>query len=104
MGVPVIAIDGPSASGKGTIAGRVAKALGFHYLESGALYRVLALISLREDTGDEARLADLAAGMDVVFRDGEAVLDEEDVSEKIRAEIGRASCRERVESWGGAGA
>jgi cytidylate kinase len=86
MGVPVIAIDGPSASGKGTIAGRVAKALGFHYLESGALYRVLALISLREDTLEEARLADLAAEMDVVFRDGEAVLDDEDVSDKIRAE------------------
>jgi len=86
MGVPVIAIDGPSASGKGTIAGRVAKALGFHYLESGALYRVLALISLREDALDEARLAELAAEMDVVFRDGEAVLEEEDVSDKIRAE------------------
>ena len=46
--VPVIAIDGPSASGKGTIAQRVAQALGFHYLESGALYRVIALLSLRE--------------------------------------------------------
>ncbi|HEX9398446.1 MAG TPA: (d)CMP kinase, partial [Burkholderiales bacterium] len=41
---PVIAIDGPSASGKGTIAQRVAQALGFHYLESGALYRLVALV------------------------------------------------------------
>jgi cytidylate kinase len=83
---PVIAIDGPSASGKGTIANRVARRLGFHYLESGALYRVLALISLREDTGDEARLADAAGRMDVAFQDGEVLLDEEDVSDKIRSE------------------
>src|SRR3982751_4451997 len=68
---PVIAIDGPSASGKGTIAGRVAKRLGFHYLESGALYRLVALRSLRADTMDEQRLAALADSMDVVFDVGE---------------------------------
>ena len=87
MSVPVIAIDGPSASGKGTIASIVARRLGFHYLESGALYRVLALISLREDTVDEARLAGLAAGMDVLFRDGEILLEDEDVSDKVRSEM-----------------
>ena len=54
---PVIAIDGPSASGKGTIASRVAKQLGFHYLESGALYRLIALLSLREGTVEENALA-----------------------------------------------
>ena len=86
MGVPVIAIDGPSASGKGTIASRVARELGFHYLESGALYRVLALISLREGTLDEQRLAELAARMDVVFQDGEIVLEDEDVRDKVRSE------------------
>ena len=86
MDVPVIAIDGPSASGKGTIASRAAHELGFHYLESGALYRALALISLREQTVDEARLAGLAAGMDLAFQDGEVLLDDEDVSDKIRAE------------------
>lgn len=86
MDVPVIAIDGPSASGKGTIASRVARALGFHYLESGALYRVLALLSLREDTLDEARLAELAARMDVLFQEGEVLLEDEDVSDKIRSE------------------
>jgi cytidylate kinase len=86
MDAPVIAIDGPSASGKGTIASRVARQLGFHYLESGALYRVLALVSLREDTLDEARLGELAARMDVAFHDGEVLLDDEDVSDKIRAE------------------
>jgi len=83
---PVIAIDGPSASGKGTIASRVARELGFHYLESGALYRLLALLSLRENTLDEARLAHLAAHMDVEFVDGEVLLEDEDVSDKIRSE------------------
>lgn len=86
MNVPVIAIDGPSASGKGTIASRVARELGFHYLESGALYRVLALLSLREDSLEEARLAEVAARMDVSFQGGDALLDDEDVSSHIRSE------------------
>jgi len=83
---PVIAIDGPSASGKGTIASRVARALGFHYLESGALYRLLALLSLREGTVDEQRLARLAQHMDAEFAGGEVLLEDEDVSDKIRSE------------------
>lgn len=83
---PVIAVDGPSASGKGTIAGRVARELGFHYLESGALYRLLALLSLREGTLDAGRLAHLAAHMDVEFAGGEVLLEDEDVSDKIRSE------------------
>ncbi len=83
---PVVAIDGPSASGKGTIASRVAKRLGFHYLESGALYRLIALLSLREGTVDATRLAELAEQMDVVFDDGEIVLGDEAVTEKIRSE------------------
>lgn len=86
VSVPVIAIDGPSASGKGTIANLVARRLGFHYLESGALYRVLALVSLREDTLDEARLADVAGHMDIAFQGGEVLLDDEDVSSHIRSE------------------
>lgn len=86
MSVPVIAIDGPSASGKGTIASRVAKQLGFHYLESGALYRLLALLSLRQGTVDEQRLASLARHMDVEFAGGEVLLEDEDVSDKIRSE------------------
>jgi cytidylate kinase len=86
MKAPVIAIDGPSASGKGTIASRVAKRLGFHYLESGALYRLIALLSLRESTVDEQRLAQMAEEMDVLFDDGEIVLGDEQVSEKIRSE------------------
>ena len=83
---PVIAIDGPSASGKGTIASRVARRLGFHYLESGALYRLIALISLRESSLDESRLARLAESMDVAFNDGEILLEDEDVGDKIRSE------------------
>jgi cytidylate kinase len=83
---PVIAIDGPSASGKGTIASRVARELGFHYLESGALYRVLALVSLREGTLEEKRIAYLASHMDVEFAGGEVLLEDEDVSDKIRSE------------------
>ena len=86
MSAPVIAIDGPSASGKGTIASRVAKQLGFHYLESGALYRLLALIALREGVTDEARLAELAEHMDVVFDDGDTWLGDEAVTEKVRSE------------------
>jgi CMP/dCMP kinase len=87
MKAPVIAIDGPSASGKGTIASRVAKELGFHYLESGALYRLVALISLREDTLDEKRLAELAEEMDVLFEEGDISLGEEHVTEKVRSEV-----------------
>ena len=74
MTAPVIAIDGPSASGKGTIASRVAKKLGFHYLESGALYRVVALMALREGLTD------------VLFDDGEIWLGDEAVTEKVRSE------------------
>ena len=86
MNAPVIAIDGPSASGKGTIASRVAKKLGFHYLESGALYRVVALLALRHDVTDEAELAALAADMDVLFDLGEVLVGEETVTEKVRSE------------------
>jgi 3-phosphoshikimate 1-carboxyvinyltransferase len=66
---PVIAIDGPSASGKGTVAARVAAALGFAYLDSGALYRLTALAAQRAAVAwdDEAGVAAIAAGLDVVF-------------------------------------
>ena len=76
--IPVIAIDGPSASGKGTIASRVAAALGFHYLESGALYRLVALAG--------GVPAQSARQLDVAFRDGKIFLKEQDVTEDIRAE------------------
>lgn len=88
MTIPVIAIDGPSASGKGTLASRVAATLGFHYLESGALYRLVAFASRRAGIGDddEAALARLAAGLDVRFSDGKILLSGEDVTEDLRSE------------------
>jgi cytidylate kinase len=85
---PVIAIDGPSASGKGTVAAQVARALGFHYLDSGALYRLATLAALRSGTAldDEAALAALAGRMNVDFRDGTPLLDGRDVSAELRTE------------------
>jgi cytidylate kinase len=86
VSVPVIAIDGPSASGKGAVASRVATALGFHYLESGALYRVIALLAMRGRESEEARLAEVAAGMPLTFRDSRIVLEQQDVTDEVRSE------------------
>ncbi|ABE49196.1 (d)CMP kinase [Methylobacillus flagellatus] len=86
--VPVIAIDGPSASGKGTVAQRVAKALGYHYLDSGAIYRIAALAALRRGISwqDEAALAKLAQELDICFLDDEIYLDGEIITEAVRTE------------------
>jgi cytidylate kinase len=86
--VTVIAIDGPAASGKGTVAAGVARALGFHLLDSGALYRLVAYKALRAgtDTGDAAGLAALAAALDVRFDAGRIVLEGVDVTDLIRHE------------------
>ncbi len=84
--IPVIAIDGPSASGKGTVARRVAQALGFHYLESGALYRLLALVSLKDDVRDEPSLVACARRMAVEFAGDRILVDKQDVTEDIRSE------------------
>lgn len=86
--LPVIAIDGPTASGKGTIAQRAAAALGFHYLDSGALYRLTALAALRAGVplDDAARVAAVAAELPVTFPDGRIELAGEDVGDAIRAE------------------
>jgi cytidylate kinase len=86
VSAPVIAIDGPSASGKGTIAKRVAQALRFHYLESGALYRLVALTALRQGLQDEQAIAQAAEAMDVVFVEDEILLEDQDVSSQIRHE------------------
>jgi cytidylate kinase len=86
VSVPVIAIDGPSASGKGTIAKRVAAALGFHYLESGALYRLVALLAFRRGLKDEPAIAQAAEEMDVLFSDDEILLEDQEVSSQIRHE------------------
>lgn len=85
---PIITIDGPSASGKGTVAERVAAVLGFHFLDSGALYRLTALSAMKNGVAldDEARVAELATVLPATFRDGAVWLVDENVSDAIRAE------------------
>ena len=92
-GIPVIAIDGPSGSGKGTIARQVAAALAFHLLDSGALYRLVALATNRReaDSPDEEAIASIAAGLDVRFSTDEygceqVWLSGEEVSAELRTE------------------
>jgi cytidylate kinase len=86
--VPVIAVDGPAASGKGTIAAGVARALGFHLLDSGALYRLVALKALQAHIpfDAEAPLAAATEALDAVFDGGRVRLDGRDVTEAIRGE------------------
>jgi cytidylate kinase len=86
--VPVIAIDGPSASGKGTVAQAVANELGFHYLNSGALYRTVALAALEAGTDleDDSILADIAMNIIAKFNGDSVELGGRDVTEAIRAE------------------
>ncbi|MDP3271490.1 (d)CMP kinase [Limnobacter sp.] len=88
---PVIAIDGPTASGKGTVAALVAGRLGYHYLDSGAIYRVLAVAveqaALNPDLPvDLLRIIPMAANLPVQFRDDRILLGGVDVSESIRTE------------------
>ncbi|WP_373746251.1 (d)CMP kinase [Neisseria dentiae] len=84
----IIAIDGPSASGKGTVASRVAAALGFDYLDSGALYRLTALYAQQRnaDWGDEAAIAALAGQLPAEFDGNRILLDGRDVTDAIRTE------------------
>jgi 3-phosphoshikimate 1-carboxyvinyltransferase len=88
--VPVICIDGPTASGKGTLAAEVARLLGYHYLDSGSLYRVTGLAmrraGLSADAPHEARIAALAAALPLQFAEGTVLLAGEDVSDEIRTE------------------
>lgn len=96
---PVIAIDGPAASGKGTVAESVARALAFRYLDSGSLYRLVALKAL--DTGvtldDEARLGTLAEALNASFEDGRIRLDGVDVTDAVRSEpVGAGASRVAV--------
>jgi CMP/dCMP kinase len=86
--ITVIAIDGPSASGKGTIAQLVAEKLGFHYLDSGALYRLVALQAMRlgANYADETMLTEIATNLDVAFEGQKILLTGKDVSDSIREE------------------
>ncbi|MEW7985794.1 MAG: (d)CMP kinase [Candidatus Thiodiazotropha sp.] len=94
--VPVITVDGPSGSGKGTLAQRIAEALGWHFLDSGAIYRVLGLMVERAGIGGENvdKIADMAKVMPLSFDQGRVLLDGEDVSRIIRTEtIGNAASK-----------
>lgn len=94
--VPVITIDGPTASGKGTIASRVAERLGWAVLDSGALYRLTALAVLRSgcNADDIEGVADVARSLDVCFRSHRIELNGEDVANLIREEnIGNLASR-----------
>lgn len=94
--VPVIAIDGPTASGKGTVTSRVAAELGFHVLDSGALYRLAAWTVLDKnlDANDIAAVALAARRMDIQFNEGRIYLDGQDVTKLIRQEhVGNLASR-----------
>jgi cytidylate kinase len=94
--IPIITIDGPTASGKGTVADHVARALGWHVLDSGALYRLTALSVVGQgvDLDDVDALAAAARGLDVEFREGRISMGGEDVTAAIRQErIGELASR-----------
>jgi len=92
--IPVITVDGPSGTGKGTVCFNLAQSLGWHLLDSGALYRVLAVAAMKADIGleDTQALADLAQNLPVIFRDNRhgfglvVFLGEEDITATIRTE------------------
>ncbi len=99
--VPVVAVDGPSGSGKGTVGQLLAARLGWHFLDSGALYRALALIAGEQgiDTGDADALADLAGRMELYFRlepgqPARVLLGQRDIGDQLRTEtVGEAASR-----------
>jgi 3-phosphoshikimate 1-carboxyvinyltransferase len=88
--IPVICVDGPTASGKGTLASQVAHELGYHYLDSGALYRITALAAIRAglklDAAHEHSIAKLADTLPVRFSKTQVMLNDADVTEAIRTE------------------
>jgi 3-phosphoshikimate 1-carboxyvinyltransferase len=86
--IPVLAVDGPSSSGKGTVAGAVARALGYHFLDSGAVYRATALAAMRAGVpaSDEPRIAGIAASLELAFEGHSIRLTGEDVADQLRDE------------------
>lgn len=92
--IPIIAIDGPSASGKGTVAQLVAEKLGYHYLDSGALYRIVAFAAKKNQINwqQPEQIATLIPSLKVVFQHGEIYLNDQTITESIRTEeIGRGA-------------
>lgn len=105
--IPVICVDGPTASGKGTLSSELAARLGYHWLDSGALYRLVGLAATRQglaldeaalqQPGQAQRLGELAAGLNLRFADHHIWLDGQDVSEDLRTEAaGMAASRVSV--------
>jgi 3-phosphoshikimate 1-carboxyvinyltransferase len=88
--IPVICVDGPTASGKGTLAAVLAKRLGYHFLDSGSLYRITALAALQSglslDAAHEQAIADLVQTLSIQFEQGRVLLGGIDVSDAIRTE------------------
>jgi 3-phosphoshikimate 1-carboxyvinyltransferase len=88
--VPVICIDGPTASGKGTLAMAVAQELGYHFLDSGSLYRITALAALQAgltlEPHDEQAIADLAQGLNIVFTSDQVFMNGTEITDAIRTE------------------
>ena len=88
--IPVVCVDGPTASGKGTLAVVLAQRLGYHFLDSGSLYRITALAAQRAglglDLAHEAAIAELVKGLHIHFTNGRVLLDNDDVSDTIRTE------------------
>ena len=98
--IPIITVDGPTASGKGTLASAVAKALGYHFLDSGAVYRATALVAMRASVraDDEQRLAQLAGNLDLLFDADTIRLGGQDVTETLRLEeVGALASK--VSAW-----
>lgn len=90
---PVIAIDGPSASGKGTIAAALAQQLGFHYLDSGALYRIVGLVAGEQGVNldNERDVTHITLNIKVKFEDDRVMLDARNISNDIRGEAAGAA-------------
>ncbi len=90
---PVIAIDGPSASGKGTVAARVAQQLGFHYLDSGALYRIVGLVGRERGANldNDREISDITLNLKVKFNEDQVWVDGREVTASIRGEVAGAA-------------
>ena len=98
--IPVVTVDGPTASGKGTLASALAQALGYHFLDSGAVYRATALSAMKAGVAadEEDRLAELARGLDLRFEPGKILLGDQNVTETLRLEeVGALASK--VSAW-----